>query len=332
MSISLKTHKMLWGRASARCAFPECRISLVEDATDTDDPALIGEECHIVASSPLGPRGEEPLASDQRDKYANLILLCRNHHKIVDDQRGKYSREILIEMKLNHELWVESNSAGFDKERQRDDEIYASYVDEWAKRIDLDDWQSWASWLISGGGPKLKIEHDDQLHNLIDWVASRIWPGRYVDLENSFQNLCCVLGDLLLVFHLHSDDRPNSVWYNTTKSYKTERWDQETYQRVLNEYESHTALVADLTLELTRAANLICDYVRAHLMHSFRLKQGALLVGPIVTFESDILRNRPEYRREERIARPYPGLDKFMTEREGRTYCFDRGGHNPLRP
>ena len=32
MSISLKTHKMLWGRAANKCAFPECRKDLVVDA------------------------------------------------------------------------------------------------------------------------------------------------------------------------------------------------------------------------------------------------------------------------------------------------------------
>ena len=43
MGISLKTHKMLWGRAANRCAFPECRRELVMDASETDDKSLIGE-------------------------------------------------------------------------------------------------------------------------------------------------------------------------------------------------------------------------------------------------------------------------------------------------
>jgi hypothetical protein len=41
MTISLKTHKMLWGRAASRCAFPGCRRELVMDASPTDDESLI---------------------------------------------------------------------------------------------------------------------------------------------------------------------------------------------------------------------------------------------------------------------------------------------------
>jgi hypothetical protein len=55
MSISLKTHKMLWGRAANRCAFPECRRELVMDASETDDESLVGEECHIIAREQNGP-------------------------------------------------------------------------------------------------------------------------------------------------------------------------------------------------------------------------------------------------------------------------------------
>lgn len=83
MPITLKTHKMLWGRAANRCAI--CRMELVMDASETDDEAVVGEACHIVAQKEDGPRGQSPLTQEQRDKYANLILLCNVHHKQVDD-------------------------------------------------------------------------------------------------------------------------------------------------------------------------------------------------------------------------------------------------------
>jgi len=57
MAISLKTAKMLWGRAAGRCSMPECRQPLVIDSTETDNEALIGDMCHIVAESEDGPRG-----------------------------------------------------------------------------------------------------------------------------------------------------------------------------------------------------------------------------------------------------------------------------------
>ena len=64
MSISLKTHKMLWGRAASRCAF--CRRELVMDASQTDDESLVGDACHIVAQSAGGPRGDSPLTPEER--------------------------------------------------------------------------------------------------------------------------------------------------------------------------------------------------------------------------------------------------------------------------
>ncbi len=56
MGISLKTRKMLWGRAANRCAFRDCRKELVVDATETDDESLVGEECHIVAREEGGAK------------------------------------------------------------------------------------------------------------------------------------------------------------------------------------------------------------------------------------------------------------------------------------
>jgi hypothetical protein len=51
--------KLLWGRAANRCSFPECRMML----TTEGDNSLIGENAHIVARSPDGPRGDSPNSS-----------------------------------------------------------------------------------------------------------------------------------------------------------------------------------------------------------------------------------------------------------------------------
>lgn len=64
MSISLKTHKMLWGRAGSKCAFTGCRKDLVVDATETDDESVVGEECHIIARKSDGARGVSDLTEE----------------------------------------------------------------------------------------------------------------------------------------------------------------------------------------------------------------------------------------------------------------------------
>ncbi len=115
MTISLKTNKILWARSAGRCAI--CKIELVIKAGPNDDPALVGDICHIIARSEEGPRGRSPLNSQERDRYENLILLCKNDHKMIDDQPSIYPIEDLLDLKDQHEKWVEkelSNSEPWD--------------------------------------------------------------------------------------------------------------------------------------------------------------------------------------------------------------------------
>ena len=106
MPISDRTRKILWARAGGRCS--KCRVSLVTEGTDTDDPSVIGEEAHIISEAPAGPRHAD---LPDYDIYDNLILLCGNHHKPADDQWRHYTVEKLREIKSEHEAWIDSQLA-----------------------------------------------------------------------------------------------------------------------------------------------------------------------------------------------------------------------------
>lgn len=112
---------MLWGRAANRCAM--CRKELVAAATETDDESITGDEAHIVAESPDGPRGKSPLTREERNRYDNLLLLCKTEHKQVDDQPGTYTVDVLLNIKAQHEKWVRDSLDDFDAAWQRDDEF-----------------------------------------------------------------------------------------------------------------------------------------------------------------------------------------------------------------
>jgi len=316
---------MLWGRSANRCAFPDCRKELVIDATETDDESLIGEECHIVARKDDGPRGTSDLSAEQRDKYSNLILLCAVHHKIIDDQPGEYKIDVLQEIKKNHEIWVRDSLEQFDQEKQKDDEYYASLVEEFCNIIDIDNWRNWTSWVLGGGGyPRLSKEMDSRLDMLRDWILSRIWPKRYEALEDSFQNFKLILQNFLNTFHEHSEDYGKDM-LATRKFYQIKEWNPERYERLGKIHEFHVDLVRDLMVELTRALNYICDNVRATIFPAFRLKEGVNLVetGPYMDLSYKIL--RVEYRGEERTPMPYPGLKGFLEIRQNRDWCFGEG-------
>ena len=102
MAVSDRDRKVLWGRAGQRCAI--CKRELVVNRTVHDRESVVGDEAHIVAEAPGGPRFR-PLEGDP-DGYDNRILLCKVDHKRVDDQPGEYTEERLLGIKKAHEQWV----------------------------------------------------------------------------------------------------------------------------------------------------------------------------------------------------------------------------------
>ncbi len=314
---------MLWGRAGNRCAMPECRIELVMNATETDDESLIGEECHIVARKPDGPRGSETFPEDKIDKYENLILMCGVHHKIIDDQPNKYTVDFLKEFKSSHESWVKTSLDGYNPQKQRDDETYASYVEKWIELSHIENWKNWSSHIFGSGLPKLWVDVDTSLEELREWLLSRVWPKRYEELEDAFENFRRVLQDFQNVFHEYAK-KEGDLFY-TEKFYQIRKWNPERYNYLSIKHEFHVDLVQDLMMELTRSANFIFDKIRKFINPSFRLKEGVLIVesGPYYPFTWR--KHRVEYRNEERTNIPYPDLKEFKKIRANRDYHFGVG-------
>ena len=105
MSISDKVRKELWAKSGNRCAI--CKAELFQSFDGNS--FSIGEECHIVSSQNKGPRHVDNYGDF--DVFDNLILLCRNHHKIIDDAANlpRFTIEELSRIKKDHEDWVNQN-------------------------------------------------------------------------------------------------------------------------------------------------------------------------------------------------------------------------------
>lgn len=108
MTVTGKDKAILWGRAAARCAYPSCRKLLIADGNQAGEDVLVGEVAHIVAQNGNGPRGDQEPPGGHLDGQANLILLCREHHAIVDRRPAQYPVAKLVQWKSDHETWVES--------------------------------------------------------------------------------------------------------------------------------------------------------------------------------------------------------------------------------
>lgn len=109
MTISSKTIKILWSRAAGRCSFPGCAEVLALPECGGAAPHTIGEMAHIKGRNQGANRHDLNLSQDELDSYGNLILLCPNHHTIIDtkENEGRYSVGFLHDSKSQHEAKVE---------------------------------------------------------------------------------------------------------------------------------------------------------------------------------------------------------------------------------
>ena len=103
MPLSIRDRKILWARSGNICAFPGCTQQLVQAAVDAGEHFVVGEEAHIVAQSPDGPRG---IPDSEADDITNRILLCPTHHRVVDAQPAAYPAEVLRAFKDAHEMRI----------------------------------------------------------------------------------------------------------------------------------------------------------------------------------------------------------------------------------
>ncbi len=127
-AIPRRDEKMLWGAAGGRCSFTGCDKRLFTGVEASDGPVIIGESAHIVADSDDGPRGASSLTAEERAKYDNLILLCEEHHKLVDGQPTTYTVEVLRRMKREHEATVQPPAPAQAPNVEHVDEVLLSTV------------------------------------------------------------------------------------------------------------------------------------------------------------------------------------------------------------
>lgn len=107
--------KSLYAKSGNRCAFPGCHCVLVSGET------VIGEICHIEGLNPDSARYNPYLTNKQANSIDNLILLCSNHHNIIDQNSEVYTVECLKKMKIEHESCIEQKITQVDfwRELQR---------------------------------------------------------------------------------------------------------------------------------------------------------------------------------------------------------------------
>ncbi len=111
------TIMQLCARSAGRCQFEGCNKNLFVEGL-TLKRGYFGEIAHNIASSAGGPRGDDVKSFLLSDDVDNLLLLCHEHHKMVDDNPEEYTETRLRQMKRKHEnmiarhcelIWKESS-------------------------------------------------------------------------------------------------------------------------------------------------------------------------------------------------------------------------------
>jgi SMODS-associated and fused to various effectors sensor domain len=96
-----------------------------------------GEMCHIIGASKDGPRGNsdsEVLAKNPK----NIILLCKDHHTLVDDNPYVFTVEGLRKMKDDHEQRIKKATA-ISTSAQTEILIFKSNIGNRPVDVDLDE-------------------------------------------------------------------------------------------------------------------------------------------------------------------------------------------------
>lgn len=105
MSVSYIPEKikiLLWGKTAGRCEYRGCNEPLWWDSL-TQAEFNTSYIAHIIADKPGGPRGDEILSRKLKNELSNLMLLCDEHHRLIDKVNVEgHPAELLGEMKLEH--------------------------------------------------------------------------------------------------------------------------------------------------------------------------------------------------------------------------------------
>ena len=103
-------HKLI-ADSGGRCNFPGCGEKVIYEYEDGTFVKIV-ESCHIIGESPKGPRGHPKESELMKKDPENIIILCANHHKIIDNNVDEYTADILKQMKANHTQWVNERLDG----------------------------------------------------------------------------------------------------------------------------------------------------------------------------------------------------------------------------
>lgn len=166
MPITDKAIKLLWSNAAGRCSFTDCKEKLTVEQAAHSAPHTLGEMAHIKGKNKGSNRYDKAQTDAQRDSYENLILLCPNHHTLIDKPENEetYSVDVLTKMKSDHEASIS----------RRLESIRISKVTDLKDQIAICLAENRQAWLQYGplSENARKNPHNDKIYAI--WLSERL--------------------------------------------------------------------------------------------------------------------------------------------------------------
>ena len=97
--------KLVFAKSNDECAFPNCDEVIVKEGADGRQFST-AELAHIHGRNPGSPRFDPALTAEEINAPAHLMVLCPNHHALVDRDEKRYPAKTLLRMKAEHEARV----------------------------------------------------------------------------------------------------------------------------------------------------------------------------------------------------------------------------------
>lgn len=101
-TIDQRVSNRLYAVCAGRCQFKGCNKDVTVHSL-TRQAATLGEKAHIVAFKQDGPRGRQGTRPVDVHDISNLMLLCRECHRLIDTRPQDYPRSLLEVFKREHE-------------------------------------------------------------------------------------------------------------------------------------------------------------------------------------------------------------------------------------
>lgn len=268
MTVQATDIKILWAKAAGRCSMPDCRMPLIADASEgvASAKVLVGENCHIVAGKGDGPRGKSRLPIEDRDRYPNLILLCRNHHGIIDRDADAWPVELLHQIKSDHELWVETQLT--ECVQSRADRLYSQLVNAVTDDLLLSHWDVISDNAVRGLLVDKFVEGSSRFS---EQMFRTVWPGDKPQLESALRNLDERIDIYVKHFLSLARLRADAVWVED-KSWKSV-W-RDDYDDYAERSEKWVQKALKLLLNIVVALNEYAEAVRRYLNPDYFFLQG----------------------------------------------------------